>query len=348
MAGDSPLLAVMVREVKRVISSPLAMILTLVAPLAAFAIFASLFITAVPESLPVAVVDRDRSELSRTICRLVDASPAMALVRVPDEAAGRRALVSGQAYGLLVIPEGFAGRVKRRQAPVTPFYINNQLMLPAGVVKRAMMKIFATLSAGVKMKQLRALGLGEAQAEDRLFGIHAASHVLFNPNLNYRWFLLAAMGPFMLKIFTMCATVWALGSDAKEGGTALWQKAACGKAFSAILGKCIPYGIWFTVLMWAFLAFLFGPMGLPRPAGLLPLMVGFFFVCGGLPGHGPFFLGLHRRYGARHQFYQHLRRLFLHLCRGDLPRSGHASCGAPLARDDTPDPYDSAGERAEP
>lgn len=267
------------RELDALVSGRLMLLLSVVLPLFAMALFTAMFRQGVPENLPVAVSDLDRTGLSRSITRMVEATPAMRVVPVEGVAEGRRALLSGKAYGLLLLPEHMERDALAGRAPVSRFYINNQVMLPAGVVKRAMMNVYATLSAGVKLNVSRAQGVPDVRARERAAGIHVASRTLFNPNLDYRWYLHSAICLFLLKIFIMCSTVWSVGGEIKRGRVPMWVEAAQGRIQLALLGKLAPLTLWFTLLTWAMLALLFGVMEMPIPERVVALMGGsFLFV----------------------------------------------------------------------
>ncbi|BCS98965.1 hypothetical protein DSLASN_45970 [Desulfoluna limicola] len=273
------LLRVVRRELGAVASSRLMLLLSVVLPLFAMALFTVMFRQSVPENLPVAVCDLDRTGLSRSITRMVEATPAMGVVPVDDLAEGRRAVLAGKAYGLLVLPEHMEREVLAGRAPVSRFYINNQIMLPAGVIKRAMMKVYGSVSAGVKLGVSRGQGVPDVRARERAAGIHIASRTLFNPNLDYRWYLHAAICPFLLKIFIMCATVWSVGGEIKRGRVSMWLDTAQGRVHLALLGKLAPLTLWFTLLTWAMLALIFGVMEMPVPDKMGALMGGsFLFV----------------------------------------------------------------------
>ena len=53
------------REVERMISRPIYILMMIVLPLISFAIFWFIFMEGVPKNLPVAVYDQDRSSVSR-------------------------------------------------------------------------------------------------------------------------------------------------------------------------------------------------------------------------------------------------------------------------------------------
>ena len=66
-------------EVRQIGRRPGLMFMLAPFPLLLFAILAAVFHLGLPRDLPIAVVDQDRSTLSRQIVRMVDATPEVAV-----------------------------------------------------------------------------------------------------------------------------------------------------------------------------------------------------------------------------------------------------------------------------
>ena len=95
---------------------PFLVAITTVVPLGLLMLLSAIFSAGLATRLPIAVLDLDGSDLSRSIVRFVDATPDTAVaVRVADLAEGRRLIVSRRVRGLLMLPlnlerDVFAGR----------------------------------------------------------------------------------------------------------------------------------------------------------------------------------------------------------------------------------------------
>ena len=104
------------REVGWLRRRPFLLGLTTIVPLAQMAFLAAIFSAGLATRLPIGVLDLDGSDLSRSIIRMVDATPDSAVaVRVGDLAEGRGMILSGKIHGLLMLPlnlqrDVFAGR----------------------------------------------------------------------------------------------------------------------------------------------------------------------------------------------------------------------------------------------
>src|SRR2546429_30207 len=84
---------------------PFLLALTTLVPLVLSALLTAVFSTGLATRLPIGVLDLDSSELSRSVIRLVDATPDTAVaVRVAELAEGRNMILSGRILGLLMLP----------------------------------------------------------------------------------------------------------------------------------------------------------------------------------------------------------------------------------------------------
>jgi len=239
-------------------------VLLLALPLLSFAMIWAIFSAGVPRDLPVAVVDFDRSALSRQLIRMVDATPSMRVAaEAPDMNAARAMVLRNEAYGIVFVPADIERDVRRGEAPKVVAYYNAQYLLPASLIRRDLRAAVGTLSAGLEVRTREAKGEPARAARAHVEPIRVDSHTLFNPQLNYIYYLVAALLPTSLQIFIVVAGVHALGIELKEGTAAEWMETAGGSAWRAVLGKLLPYAVHFVVLGMFMLVVLFRYMGVP-------------------------------------------------------------------------------------
>src|SRR3981189_2329531 len=78
--------------------------LTTIVPIAQMAFLAAIFSAGLATRLPIAVLDLDGSDLSRSIIRMVDATPDTAVaVRAGEFAGGRGLILSRQGHAVVVV-----------------------------------------------------------------------------------------------------------------------------------------------------------------------------------------------------------------------------------------------------
>src|SRR5260370_32522061 len=103
------------------------------------ALLIAIFSAGLATRLPIGVLDLDNSDLSRTVVRMVDATPDAAVdVHVGELAAGRQLIRSGQIYGLLILPKDLQRDVFARRPPEGVFLYYTQKMNSGNIVARGL------------------------------------------------------------------------------------------------------------------------------------------------------------------------------------------------------------------
>ena len=125
------------REVGWLQRRPFLFALTTIVPLAQMAVLAAIFSAGLATRLPIGVLDLDSSDLSRTVIRMVDATPNSAVaVRVGDLAEGRGLILSGKIHGLLMLPRDLQRDVFAGRRPEVVFFYNTQTLTTGSLTAR--------------------------------------------------------------------------------------------------------------------------------------------------------------------------------------------------------------------
>ncbi len=144
--------------------------------------------------VPVAVVDLDRTPLSRTLVRLADAHELVRVSARPSSFAEAEALVrSGRAGGVLGIPEGLERDVKRGAPATVGVLADATYFLVYRQVLTGLAEATATLSAGIEVRRLEAQGLPEERARAFRDPVPLVSRPLFNPAEGYATYVVPAV-----------------------------------------------------------------------------------------------------------------------------------------------------------
>ncbi len=248
------------REIARIAANRVLFWASGPAPVILFIFLWALFQGEVVSNLPVAVIDQDRSNLSRQLVRMLDASNGIE-VRYPLAEPGEAEVLvrEGKIYGYVVIPREMESRVLRGdQAQVLGYY--NAAFLSAGsVVNREFQTAAMTLSFGVKQQRMSRYGVSAVPLD----AIRVQSSALFNPQLNYSYFLLVAVLPAMLQIFMTVAAVEAVGSELRWGTAPEWVGTAGGSVWKALAGKLLPYAVLFLSTSLVMVTILFRLIEIP-------------------------------------------------------------------------------------
>lgn len=237
---------------------------TVVVPLLLMALLTGVFSAGLATRLPIAVLDLDNSDLSRSVIRMVDATPDTAVTqRVSDLAEGRAMILRGDVYGLLLLPKFLQRDVFSGRGPDVVFFYNTQTMTIGNLVARGVNAALPSAAAGIKLQLRTAQGEPADYAQADLQPIPVQVNPLFNPTLNYVYFLLAALIPAVLQVVVVTSTAYSVGLDAGTPHRFRILRALGGGLWPAMAGKILPY----TILLLAVLGIsdlvLFGLLGLP-------------------------------------------------------------------------------------
>jgi len=123
---------VAIREVNRMTSRGLYILVVLVLPILSILFFASLFKEGVPTKMPIAIVDLDQTAISRKAARNIDVTPlSMVTEYLQSESEAMSELRSGNIYGFVVIPKNLQADILASRQPVVSYYYQNGFLMQA-------------------------------------------------------------------------------------------------------------------------------------------------------------------------------------------------------------------------
>ncbi|MBZ9988164.1 ABC transporter permease [Mesorhizobium sp. BH1-1-5] len=258
------LLLVFVREAAQFKKQPFLPFLTILLPLILMGVLALVFSQGLATRLPVAVLNLDGSDLSRTIVRTVDATPDTATaINVSNLAEGRRLILSGSVHGLLMIPQNLERDVLAGRRPEVVFFYNTQTMTTGNLTLRGVNAALASVEGSIRLSLRTSNGQPADIAQASLSPIPVQVNPLFNPTLNYSHFLLAALLPAVLQIVIVTTTAYSVGHDAETLHRLRVLRRLGGGLWSAMLGKLLPYTLVFLFVLGVADAFMFMVYHLP-------------------------------------------------------------------------------------
>ena len=268
------------REVGWLRRRPFLLGLSTIVPLAQMAFLAAIFSAGLATRLPIGVLDLDSSDLSRNIIRMVDATPDTAVaVRVGDLAEGRGLIQSGKIHGLLLLPLNLQRDVFAGRRPEVVFFYNTQTLTVGNLTVRGINAAVPTAEAGIRLALRTAQGEPLELAEADLQPIPVQTNALFNPTLNYVFFLLTALIPSILQVIMVTTTSYSVGLDVETPHRLHILRRLGGGLWPAMAGKILPYTILFLLVLGLSDILLIVGLGLPLRghAGLL-ICAGLLFV----------------------------------------------------------------------
>ena len=272
---ENPFFKVFLREIDRMSGSTIYLFTTLIGPLISFVILLSIFAEGVPRNLPVGIVDMDNTVLSRKIAMWIDATPeAEIAMHFPNQEEAYQQMAEGKLEAIVIIPDGTEKNIMKGYSEKISVFINNTNILKGGYLQKGIYKSLATLSGGIKLQFAMKSGLPERQAKAKVQPVRLQQHILFNPFGNYSYFLLTALLPLMLVVFTLLSNVFAVGTEVREGTGPDWLEHANGSIIVGLAGKLLPYTILLAVDAVVMNVVLFMRMGTPLQGSFAFIMLG--------------------------------------------------------------------------
>ena len=236
----SALLNVFRRELRRMTSRRIYFAACIVLPLFSLVFMATIFGHGQMENLPVGVVDADQTSLSRSIVRMVDATPELQVTKhYANETEARKGMQKKEIYGYLLIPSGIKSLC---------YYYHNAMLSVGGEIHST----FETLLKQVSVTPIvtEAVGLGESQTNITSFLVPVSEKemVSYNPNRNYAIYLSQPFFFVFLQVLLLLVTTYALGSESKFRTSEEWLQSAHGNMGIAVMGKLLPYTFIFIAM----------------------------------------------------------------------------------------------------
>ena len=271
----NPFFRVFLREIDRMSGSTIYLFTTLIGPLISFIILLSVFSAGVPHNIPVGVVDMDNTNLSRKISMWINATQeAEVTMQLPNQEEAYRQMAEGKLDAVIIISEGTEKNILKGVGQPVSVFINNANLLKGGYLQKGIYKTLATLSGGIKLQVAMKSGLPERQAKAKVQPVRLQQHVLFNPFGNYSYFLLSALLPLMIVIFTLLSNVFAMGTEVREGTGPEWLEHANGSLIVGLAGKLLPYTMLLSVVTVVMNVVLFVQMGTPLRGNFAFIVMG--------------------------------------------------------------------------
>ena len=267
--------AVMRRETGRITRQPMYFVLMIVLPVVSFAFFALLFNKGVARDIPIAVLDDDHTSLSRKVTQMIDATPtALVAYEIQDMDEGERLMREGKVMAIVQIPSFFEKRILSNSQTHIENYVSGTNITVNGLLAKDIQTAVTTFTAGIQLQLLTKQGLSEKQAMAQLMPVRFSRHVLFNPYINYGYYLSPSFMPMMLMIFAMLVTIFAIGTELKAGTAREWLDTAGGSVFPALVGKMLPLVVMMLLMTLMMFLILFKIVGVPLNGSLTALLFG--------------------------------------------------------------------------
>ena len=244
-------------------------------PLCILLFFALFFSYEVVGPLPVAVVDEDNSYLSRKLAMMIKATPQTSLVEeLDDMELARSRLLQGGVVGVVEIPEGFAQNILSGDAAEVLYYDSGTNISANSLSAKGVHTAVTSFGVGVALQRAEIAGVMPDVAMAQVMPIGFSTYGLFNPWLNYAYYIAPCFLVMMLIVAAMLSTIYAVGSELRYGTSVEWLRSANGSMVGALMGKLIPttFALWLLALVVGVIIFII--FGAPMQGSWIVLVAG--------------------------------------------------------------------------
>ncbi len=222
-------------------------------PLVLCALIAWQLSAGVIREVPVALVDAERSALSRDIAIRIEGAPGLRLAYAVTDMREAETLARGGAVEAIVLfPREATQRAFEGRGQIT-LYVNASHAAVSSTIQREMAAIIAAANARAAVQQIAAV---LPPGSVRPAPITVNSLIAFNAPASQEQQLVSLLHPALLHLLFMLAVVSAFGRELRDATIAQWQPDG-----AALAGKAALYVLVFMVWGAAVTAYLAGLRG---------------------------------------------------------------------------------------
>ena len=225
------------QEMRRINGDRNVLLVLVVAPLLYSLIFGLTYLNGKVYDLPIAVVDMDRSELSRTVIRSLEANESLHVSVVLDnESSLRDLLAREECWAAVVLPPDMERTIKRGNQAQVQMMVNTSNIIIGNYAQKGIQTVLGSVGAAISMDKMEKKGTPAYAVYTAYSPVELQTRVLFNPATNYALFVVP------LLIVLLIHQVVALGAGmswakSMSDGTVIARDAL----HSTILGRSLPY-----------------------------------------------------------------------------------------------------------
>lgn len=224
-------------------------------------------------SIPVAVWDNDKSSYSRELISMFDATSSLSVTKhVHSQDEGMRLIREGVVNSLIIIPESFSADLLSGKGATVAGRYNNQFMTQGGGINKAFSETVLSFAAKYDSVSYMREQIPHYALEGFLQPIKVRNILLFNPSIDYSWFLLLGTLPVIWQLFGICAVIYMFGLELRQKPAEL----AAYKGKGLMAAKLAPYAALFFVQFMIIQFLLFVVVGVPLKGSFLLISLGMF------------------------------------------------------------------------
>ena len=243
------LITSLARGVRSLASRKIYIFMMMIVPMGCAWFMLDLMNEGLPLPVPTAVVDMDRSAMSRSVTRSLRANQ---FVEITDEAMSYNDALEqvrrGKIFGFFYIPYRFKQKAMSGGEPTLSFYSNMSLFVPGTMSFKGFKTTAVTTKGAMVVTTMSSVGVDSQEASAMLQPVVIDSHPLGNPWLNYSIYLCNSFVPGVLALMVLLMTVFSICDEMKRGTSPQWISDAGGSMLVALTGKLLPQTVIFSIV----------------------------------------------------------------------------------------------------
>ncbi|EGI25800.1 ABC-2 type transporter superfamily [Escherichia coli TA206] len=135
--------------------------------------------------LPVAVVDLDKSNISRELIRSLNATPKIEIKSYNNLPEARNDLIRRKLFAVVLVPVDFEKKILHGEHVILPVYGDATNRLPNGQIQQDVIATYQHILNDYNNKILLRAGFSQSQADLVLQPVKKQTVDLFNPGISY-------------------------------------------------------------------------------------------------------------------------------------------------------------------
>lgn len=143
--------------------------------------------------MPVAVVDLDKSDLSKTVVTMLNNTESLRVLSYPSMEEAKKGIYLREVYGIIYIPDEFYKKVAKGESPTVSVFADGSYFILYSTALTAATQIVLMTAAGVKIQKMSMMGIPINDALLLQSAVNLTTKPLFNPKAGYVGFVAPAI-----------------------------------------------------------------------------------------------------------------------------------------------------------
>ncbi|MCF8714435.1 ABC transporter permease [Joostella atrarenae] len=268
------ILQIIIRELQRLRKRPAAWVLLLVIPIGIFFYLGAIYEKGAIENVPIAILDLDHSDLSRTVINNVEASPKLSIVKFLNthDNIDEIFIKYPEIKGFYVIPKNFQKNIFKGQQENILVYSNSSNIIYGNLIYKEAATFINTMSAGINLKNFKLSGIPKEKAMKIAMPIRVIAKPMYNPYYNYLYYLIPGLTTVLLQMIVFFLAARSINSEYTDNTFNELLSFSNGSIFKIVIGKLLTY----TLLGFMIAVFIFSMvhplLGIPTSKGTLSFL----------------------------------------------------------------------------